>query len=160
MSNLSGAGITNGYKVNPTQVGSGLYADRRKWNDQLVAAKTDSQVIALWQAHGTQFSCVNVSTALISFAKWDVTLEGESCIVSILRHYIENRELIRMRDAAGVVNSLAKIRFTEITITSEKEALFRMIHIPHHEWSWSKKQHDLYIKELFVREYKPTPELI
>ncbi len=109
---------TNGHQ------GNTLFVNRREWNNALVRAKTEAAVIALWQSHGSQFSCVNVCTALISFTKSDLTSNGERCICSMLHHYVENAESIRLRDAASTVDSLAKLHFSGAEIDRVKEAVF------------------------------------
>lgn len=108
-------------------VSSDLYTNRRVWNDELVKATTRARVIAIWEVHGSQFSCVNISTALISFAKWEITVDAEKCICSMLKHYLENHRLIRVRDAAGTVDSLARMHFTGKEIEQIQEKLFAVI---------------------------------
>ena len=100
-----------------------LYTKRREWNEQIVRAKIDTKIIELWQAHGSQFSCVNISTALISFAKWKITPDGQKCIRDMLQHYIANAALIRLRDAASTVSSLAKIELIDAESEQIQKAL-------------------------------------
>ena len=108
-------------------VSGDLYTNRRVWNDELVKATTRARVSAIWEAHGSQFSCVNISTALISFAKWEITVDAEKCICSMLKHYLENHRLIRVRDAAGTVDSLARMHFTGKEIEQIQKTLFAVI---------------------------------
>lgn len=119
--------ITPSNAASLTHATDDLYTKRREWNDTIVRAKTDTAIIELWQAHGTEFSCVNICTALISFAKWNITATGQSCICSMLQHYLANKALMRVRDAASTITSLAKMHLAGEEIEQIKKTLSSIV---------------------------------
>jgi len=104
-----------------------LYELRKDLNSKLFVTKSADVIVTLWNTHGPSFSAVNVATALLSFPRRNSTPADETAVGEMICHYLSKPEEIRPRNAAGVVRSLALMRFKNQETVRAKREVFTFI---------------------------------
>ncbi len=89
-----------------------LLEKQTRWNDDLKKAKSQDRVFWLWELYGAKFSCVNMSTALTSLAKWTPTEKSDSYVKRIVCHYAQMKDSMLASDAADAVAALTTMHFS------------------------------------------------